>query len=296
MEDGLMYGSIQSNGMRLQYYRTGGEKPPIVLLHGFTDNGLSWTRFPLVLKTSFDVIIMDARAHGISGVPQDGSGYSPMEQAEDVAALIQHLDLEKAIILGHSMGAATAISVAVKYPEVVDSLVLIDPPLSETVLYDTQEAIDQAKEELKERISAWREMSFDEIEAIAKKKHPEWPDVEYFQWAKAKQQLRVEAANAVADFQMDWQRIVKPLDCPVLLVTADVTKGGLVTPEIAEKVKTIWSNCEVLHIKDAGHSPHRDQYKEFSKGVMRFLDHQLDRRLAEPIKNKKGFKLFKKNK
>ncbi|MFZ6021307.1 MAG: alpha/beta fold hydrolase, partial [Chloroflexota bacterium] len=57
----LFYGHILSEGVRIQYYRTGGQKPPIILLHGLSDNALCWNRLPLVLEVEFDVIMLDAR-------------------------------------------------------------------------------------------------------------------------------------------------------------------------------------------------------------------------------------------
>ena len=61
-------GDISSNGIRIHYYRTGGvDKPPLILAHGFTDNGLCWTRTAEALMSEFDVVMVDARNHGLSG-------------------------------------------------------------------------------------------------------------------------------------------------------------------------------------------------------------------------------------
>ena len=67
------YGNVTANGITLQYYRTGdGTLPPLVLSHGFTDNGLFWTDLAHALEKDYDVIMYDLRGHGFSDAPQTG--------------------------------------------------------------------------------------------------------------------------------------------------------------------------------------------------------------------------------
>ena len=77
-------GDVVANGIKIHYNRTGGDKPPVVLAHGFTDNGLCWTRAAQVLEQDYDVIMYDARGHGFSDAPE--SGYSTEDHAADLAA------------------------------------------------------------------------------------------------------------------------------------------------------------------------------------------------------------------
>ena len=81
------------NGIRLHYYRTGGDKPQIVLLHGFSENGLCWSRTARALEQNYDVIMVDARGHGLSAGP--ATGYSQELLTQDIVALIQELRLER---------------------------------------------------------------------------------------------------------------------------------------------------------------------------------------------------------
>ena len=76
---GWMDGYVKSNGIRIHYYRTGGDKPPLVLNHGAMDDGLCWTRVARVLEQDYDVIMLDARGHGLS---DSGQGdYRPETRA-----------------------------------------------------------------------------------------------------------------------------------------------------------------------------------------------------------------------
>ena len=106
-------GYILANGIRIHYWRTGGNKPPMVLAHGSSDDGLCWTNLAKELEGNFDLILMDARGHGLSDPP---SASDPADaQVEDLAGLIRELKLVKPILMGHSMGGASVGWFAAKY-------------------------------------------------------------------------------------------------------------------------------------------------------------------------------------
>ena len=85
-------GYIKTDRIQLHYHRTGGDKPIIVLAHGLTDSGLCWTRLARALEADYDLIMVDARGHGLSAVPK--TGYSTDDHAADLADLVQALDLD----------------------------------------------------------------------------------------------------------------------------------------------------------------------------------------------------------
>ena len=82
--------------------------------------------------------MVDARGHGHSDAPE--RGYGPAEQAEDLAGVIAALGLERPAVLGHSMGAATALVLAGTYPDVPGAILLEDPPAWWTDWADTPAA------------------------------------------------------------------------------------------------------------------------------------------------------------
>src|SRR5215212_2114970 len=106
---------IATNGIQLHYTRTGGAKPAVVLAHGFSDDGLCWTPVAEVLAADYDVIMIDARGHGLSDAP--AQGYGPAEHSADLAGAIMALGLGRPAVLGHSMGAATALALAGTHPD-----------------------------------------------------------------------------------------------------------------------------------------------------------------------------------
>jgi len=102
-----------------------GKGPALVLLHGLTATRryvLQGSR--LLAREGFRLVSYDARAHGES---DPGDGYEYSDLAEDLVSVLEQLDIERAVLVGHSMGAATAVRVALERPERVAGLVQITP-------------------------------------------------------------------------------------------------------------------------------------------------------------------------
>ena len=117
-------GDVQVNGLRLHYTRTGGAKPPVVLAHGFSDDGLCWTPVAEVLEPDYDVIMVDARGHGRSDAPEQG--YNMADMAGDLRGVIAELGLHRPAVMGHSMGGGTTLALAGLYPDVPGAILLED--------------------------------------------------------------------------------------------------------------------------------------------------------------------------
>lgn len=127
--DGWTDGALEVEGIRLHYYRSGGEGRPLVVAHGITSDGRS--RLPLFepLAEEYDVIAYDARGHGRSAAPETGYGYD--ELASDLLGVIDALELadESPILYGHSMGGTTVAVAAAERSELPSGVVLEDPEL-----------------------------------------------------------------------------------------------------------------------------------------------------------------------
>src|SRR5438132_6236311 len=110
-------GDIFANNIRQHYYRTGGEMPPLLLLHGFNEYGLTWLRVARELERDYDIIMLDARGHGHSeGIT---SGFSTSLLVEDVVATMHALKLDRPSIIGLSQGGTTVLHLAATYPQLV---------------------------------------------------------------------------------------------------------------------------------------------------------------------------------
>jgi pimeloyl-ACP methyl ester carboxylesterase len=98
--------------------------PVVVCVHGLTANHTCWASVADVLSPARRLIAYDLRGRGESDKPEHG--YSLMHHTEDLLGLLDHFGLEKAVLVGHSLGAHIAVRFAATYPERVDRLVLVD--------------------------------------------------------------------------------------------------------------------------------------------------------------------------
>ena len=100
-----------------------GEGEPVIILHGLFGMLDNWQRFAKEIKEHFQVILVDQRNHGKS-FRSESFTYGLL--ADDVIALMDHLNIDQARIIGHSMGGKTAMHLAEAYPNRLQSFVIVD--------------------------------------------------------------------------------------------------------------------------------------------------------------------------
>ncbi len=149
-------GFADVNGTRL-YYEVRGSGPPLVLIHGFTLDTRMWDSQFEAFSRHYQTIRYDVRGHGRSADPVSEETYS---HSDDLIALLHHLDLERAHVLGQSLGAMIAIDFVLTYPSAVDTLIPVDtsglggfpfpPDIAETLAQinatATEKGVDAARE------------------------------------------------------------------------------------------------------------------------------------------------------
>ena len=260
---------VEVGGLRLHYTRTGGAQPPLVLAHGFSDHGLCWSPIARALEADYDVIMVDARGHGRSDDPEQE--YGSVAMARDLAGVIAALGLEKPAILGHSMGAATTIALASMFPDVPGKILLEDPP----AWWMPPPADQTVGQEWLARTHRWivevKRRSPEEMIAAERLNNPGWSDEELEPWADSKMRLSFNVLNRSDDEPFDWTLLAQ-ISCPTLLITADHSRGAIVTPEGAEQFKAHVPQARLANIADAGHSIRRDQLGAYLDVVRAFLN------------------------
>ncbi|MCA1553128.1 MAG: alpha/beta hydrolase, partial [Chloroflexi bacterium] len=258
-------GDALANGVRIHYYRTGGEKPSVVLLHGFTDSGLCWMRVAERLQSDYDVVMLDARGHGKSDAP--ASGYTAEDHAPELAGAIQSLGLDRPVLLGHSMGGATAVATAKQFPSLVRALILEDPPWggASPALSDAERQKRIA--ELRASLMKRKTQPLDTIIAYARQHFPTWDERELEPWAVAKQQTSPNIAQVMMASGVRWQDVIACVTCPVLVITADAARGVIVTPETIREAQSLCPTLTSVHIAGAGHNIRREQFEPFVQTV-----------------------------
>jgi pimeloyl-ACP methyl ester carboxylesterase len=263
-------GDVIANGIRVHYYRTGGDKPPLVLCHGATDNGMCWVRVTKALEADYDVIMPDARGHGLSEAPE--KGYGPDEQAADLAGVIEVLKLGRPAIGGHSMGANTSLYAAASYPGLVRCAILEDPPLRSDIGQRTPEELQAWRAQMLKTAEERKAKSIEAIVADGRRDNPTWSAEEFGPWADAKKQVSLSFAGGIRIAgALSWKEALAKITCPTLLVTSDPERGGIVTPESAAEAQRILPSLNVVRLSGAGHNIRREQFDGFVSAMRGFL-------------------------
>jgi pimeloyl-ACP methyl ester carboxylesterase len=260
--------TIDIDGKSMHYVRTGrGKKPALVLVHGFSDDGLCWAPTARDLAADYDVLMPDARGHGRSGRVQPGE---EVDQTGDLAALLQALDLGPAIVAGHSMGAWMASELAARFPTLTRAVILEDapwrPPAPEV---DGPRRLGQSS--LGQWMRSLADMTVDEIVAQERSNHPTWSEETLRLWCAAKTRFDLNFLEIAGMGRMDWQEVARAITCPTLLITADPDKGGIVTPEVAAMAKELNTRIEIAHIPNVGHHVRFEAYDAYMDIVRDFL-------------------------
>jgi pimeloyl-ACP methyl ester carboxylesterase len=118
---------VLANGIRF-HCQTKGEGPDVILIHGVTASLAMWyTSFFPALSQKFRVTTYDLRGHGLSGMPP--TGYTSRHMADDLAALMDALNIPNARLVGHSYGGTIALHFSLLHPDRVNGVVALDSGL-----------------------------------------------------------------------------------------------------------------------------------------------------------------------
>jgi pimeloyl-ACP methyl ester carboxylesterase len=114
----------KGDGVQINLATWEGNAGPILCIHGITANCRCWDVLAAALTPGFRVIAMDLRGRGQSEKPS--SGYSLDYHLRDINCLLDDLHIDKAVIMGHSLGACIGLAFAARHPERTDRLLLVD--------------------------------------------------------------------------------------------------------------------------------------------------------------------------
>ena len=264
---------LQVNDVHLHYYRTGNtNKRPLVLVHGFSDNGLCWTPVARNLESEYDVIMPDMRGHGLSEHVQPGQ---KVDMAADLAGIIRALKLSSPVICGHSMGAMVAYQTGVRFPELTSALVLEDPPWW---LHQPDQTSPTSKY-VEPPIAKWAKslanQTLDELLVQYRNDHPDWPDELLYPMCESKKQLDPLIVDTMVDRmhsqEVNWLTSIQNIAQPVLLFAGNPVLGGIMTREVVAQVRQLNPKVTIVNFPDVGHLIRFDKYADFMDALWAFL-------------------------
>jgi 3-oxoadipate enol-lactonase len=248
-----------------------GEGPPVVLLHG-----LSATRRNVVqgsralIKRGYRLISYDARGHGASS---PAPRYEYPDLVADLSAVLDHLELERAALVGSSMGAATAMAFTLEHPERVPALVQITPA------YTGYARTGDVDGEVWAQLARALDGGVDEFVEIAQPQDvpDRWREVA--REATRQRMERHEHLDAVAQalreipHSVAWKGLepLASLDVPVLIIGSQDDSDSLHPLGVAEEYSRKLPNAELV-VEDRGQSPLAWQGARLSNVIADFFE------------------------
>lgn len=263
---GWQSGYVNSNGIRLHYWRTGGAgKPALVLAHGITDYGLNWASLAERFEGEYDIVMYDARGHGYSDKP-DGP-YDLATHVADLAGLMHGLGIERPVLMGHSMGGATVALAAATFPDLARAVILEDPADMLAQLEPLGEAIIPA---WKKQIRRDRRAGMAKLMAMARdKRHPGWQDRDYELWAESKLLVHPNVVDILHGDGFGDAGVAYPkLRVPTLILKADANADNR-KKHLA--IASLLPHGRLVHIDGAGHVIRNDKPQDTERAIRSFL-------------------------
>ena len=268
-------GRCDSNGLSLRYFRSGGDLPPLVLVHGFTDNALYYSRLANLLSASWDVVAYDARGHGQSD--RAGGVFNDDARVGDLLCVVTSLGLDRPVLVGHSMGAATIALAAAKSPTISPAIVLEDPAWWEFPVGRSQdlETIERARSE---RNGVWRadiervqQGTWDEGMEWRRRDVAGWSDEDTALSLASRFEVELDLFTYYPQAQAPWRDSVTAWTCPSLIVLGDNDRGAILSVEQAEEARRLNPLVQYARIAEAGHAVRYEQFDAFYGAVNEFL-------------------------
>mgnify|MGYP001371882344 FL=1 len=244
------------------HYEVHGIGPPLILTHGYSSTSAMWQGQIAALSQHYKLVLWDMRGHGQSDYPADASAYSEALTVADIAALLDAVGAEQAIVGGLSLGGYMSLAFYRSHPERVRALLIIDtgPGFKKD---DARDAWNKRAHETAERFDR-------EGLAVLKSLSAERASVTH----------RDASGLARAARGMLTQRDASVMETlPAIKVPSLVVVGADDTPFLAasDYMAAKIPGAEKVVIPAAGHAANIDQPEAFNEAVLAFLD-RLDGR------------------
>ncbi len=228
---------VRVNGIELGYQVFGRGKPLILLHGGFGSVEMFGPNVDLLAKHR-QVIGLDLQSHGRSPAAKRAMTFEAM--ADDIAALIKELDLERAAIMGFSLGGGVALRTGIQHPELVERLVLLSTPYMRAGWYPEMTAgMDAMGPDTAEPMK--RSPMYQDYTRVAPNAD-DWP-------------VLVEQLTSLLKTDYDWSAEIPRLSMPVMLVIGDA--DGLPPSHAVEFFKLLGGGLRDANWDRSGMTRHR---------------------------------------
>jgi len=264
-----------------QHVVTGGDGPPLLLVHGWPQTWYAWRLVMPALARDFAVVAPDQRGTGLSGKPEDG--YDTGTLAADLAALMDALGHQRFAVAGHDTGMWISYALAADHPDRVARLAVAETPLpgvSPSPPLFTNARLNNA---------LWH-FGFNRLAGVNDQLVTGREEV-YFGWQFATKAARplpdyavrhyidtlaADSAALHASFAQNQQRMTRRLPMPVL----GIGGGHSLREQVADTMKLAADDVQTLVIPDCGHHPPEETPEETLAALTAFLAPYRDEQAA----------------
>ena len=243
------------NGIDL-YYESHGDGPALVFLHGAGGNHISWWQQVPVFRDQYRCITIDHRGFGASADPkQEGAS----RFVDDLKALLDALEVDRAALVAQSMGGRTALGFAVAHPERVPALVMCDT----WGFYDWPE--------LQEKASKLREQNATGGGLAQRALGPQFQQNDPAKTFLYQQVFALNPPRENAGFQSAITKDqVAALDVPTMFIVG--TEDGLTPPAILRDVHELIPGSDFVEFQGCGHSVYWENPEQYNSTLATFLE------------------------
>ena len=255
--------TIQINDIDL-YYESTGEGQPLLLIHGLGSSTRNWELQVGYFAEKYRVITFDLRGHGRSSKPP--GPYSMGLFAEDTARLMQGLGIPAAHVAGISMGGMIAFELAVRFPGMLKSLVIVNS-YPEMRVETAREHIEKWQRLLILKLLGVRKMG----QVLSKRLFikPEQAELRHIfveRWAENDKRAYQESLRAI--FGWDMEARLGEIRCPVLVIASD---GDYMPLEEKRNYVARIPGARLAVIEDARHAVTAEKPEQFNRILDEFL-------------------------
>ena len=258
--------SIRINDINLSYTDVGAG-PPVVLIHGYPFNRSLWTEQAEALNSKYRVVVPDLRGFGESDSSEGTATMARM--AEDVAALMDALAIEQAVIGGLSMGGYVALAFARMFPARMRALVLADTRAQADTEEGKQTRHQQAEKALSEGMAGIADAMLPKLltpETVSKR--PELVKRIRDMMLKTKPEGAAAALLGMAE-RDDQTEFISSIRVPTLIL---VGREDAITPVTdSETMQSRIEGSRLVVIENAGHVSNLEQTEQFNDALLGFL-------------------------
>lgn len=257
---------IKLNGIDIDY-KDEGEGLPIIFIHAFALNQTMWEAQMVDLKNHYRVISLDSRGFGNSDITKEPSLMSRM--AADMRELMRALSIDKAVLVGLSMGGYVALAFCREYPEAVRALVLADTRATA----DTEEAranrLRSAEKAEREGATAIADETTPKL--LGKTTLETKPELVKRVHAiqASNSPVGIAAAQRGMAARQDSTDLLPKINVPTLVIVGE--EDTLTPPAEAEAIHKGIAHSQLRRIERAGHLSNMEQPEAFNKALRDFF-------------------------